>query len=617
MSHNDNVSTASDSKTISPHVPSRRCLSHSGDDNRHASSLEAALETWARRHGADRLVARALALTQRAVAEGHSCLPLDRIPTAWMSEDKQAKLPTALADSNLVGSPAATRPLILDDNRLYLQRYHDYETRLGHRLRALIAATPHSVDPDRLRPGNGLFEPDPVHPRATHWQAVAAFVALRHQLTIISGGPGTGKTYTIVRLLRVLVEQAEDAGRTAPVIALTAPTGKAAARMLDSVRHGLAGMREDPSLDAAHLAEHIPPRAQTLHRLLGIGGRTTRARFNSTNPLPYDVVIVDEASMVDLPLMAKLADAIGPNARLILLGDRYQLASVESGAVLADICALAGVNQFSRSQQQAAGELLAEPIDPGSHPLADHVVTLQTSRRFNADSHIGQLATAVNEGNADAAAALLSAGHDDLSWQDNTHPAAIERLMDSLTEAYTTLCRITHPQDALARLGQLRVLTALRQGPTGSQTLNAGIIHRLARRFGFSPADPWYHGRPVMITRNDYRAGLYNGDVGVALYHEQQSIRVWFAGEHGPRAFMPSTLPAHDTVYAMTIHKSQGSEFDRVMMILPDYAAPILGRELLYTGLTRARDALTLVARETVLRETIHSRTARASGLVV
>ena len=283
-------------------------------DEASLSDLDIALANWARRHGADRLVARAFALASWAVAQGHTCLDLHHIPTALMSAANQAELLPALAASTLVGqagNPGQTRPLILDQSRLYLQRYHAYETRLAARLRELMAAAPEPVDVDALAPGNGLFTADPADPRATNWQAVAAFVALRHRFTVISGGPGTGKTYPIVRLLRVLIEAALSRGdETPPLIALAAPTGKAAARMLESVRRGLADMAADGTFDDTLIARHIPQTARTLHRLLGLTGASTRARFNADNPLPYDVVIVDEASMVDLPMMAKLAEAI-------------------------------------------------------------------------------------------------------------------------------------------------------------------------------------------------------------------------------------------------------------------------------------------------------------------
>ncbi|MDA3919969.1 MAG: exodeoxyribonuclease V subunit alpha, partial [Salinisphaera sp.] len=443
------------------------------------SDLDNALAHWARRHGADRLVARAFALASWAVAQGHTCLALEQIPTGLMSATNQTDLAAALAASDLVGGPDEIKPLILDNGRLYLQRYHAYETKLAERLRELMAAEPNPVALDRIKPGNGLFAVDADNPNVTNWQAIAAFAALRHQFTVISGGPGTGKTYTIVRLLRVLIESAIQKKENPPLVALAAPTGKAAARMVESVRRGLDDMAADPTFDNAIL-EHVPQSARTLHRLLGLGGATTRPRFNADNPLPYDVVIVDEASMVDLPMMAKLADAIRNDARLILLGDRYQLASVESGSVLAEICNNAGVNRFTADQQAAAGDLIAQRMDATTHALADHVVTLQTSRRFNADSTIGRLAAAVNAGDVATAQDLLTGGHADLQYHDASDAAAISRLMDRLADDYAALHDATDPTLALAQLGKQCVLTAVRKGTAGSETINAGITERLA-----------------------------------------------------------------------------------------------------------------------------------------
>lgn len=579
------------------------------------SDLDLALAHWATRHGADRLVARAFALASWAVAQGHTCLALDAIPTGLMSAAHQAGLPAALEASDLVGGPDEIRPLILENSRLYLQRYHAYETRLAQRLRELMAAGPKTVHVDTLKPDNGLFAPDADNPNTTNWQAVAAFAALRHRFTVISGGPGTGKTYTIVRLLRMLVDAALAAHETPPLIALAAPTGKAAARMAESVGRGLDDMDADPDFDHTTVEAHIPQTARTLHRLLGLTGATTRPRFNADNPLPYDAVIVDEASMVDLPMMAKLAVAIREGARLILLGDRYQLASVESGSVLAEICANAGVNRFTAEQQAAAGGLLAGTTEPADHTLADHVVTLQTSRRFNAGSTIGRLATAVNAGDIDTADELLTAGHDDLVCHDRSDAIAIGQLMDRLADDYANLCEATDPTHALAQLGRQCVLTAVRQGPAGSETINTGITERLARRFGFNPRDVWYHGRPIMVSRNNYRIGLYNGDVGIALSNQDGQLRVWFEGDNGLRTLLPSALPAHDTVYAMTIHKSQGSEFDTVTLVLPDYDVPVLTRELFYTGLTRAREKFIVYTERHAFRQTIDRRVTRLSGL--
>ncbi len=615
--------TPHDEDTRATNRAVEREASHAGQtpaaEEASLSDLDIALANWARRHGADRLVARAFALASWAVAQGHTCLDLRHIPTALMSAANQAELLPALAASTLVGqagNSGQTRPLILDQNRLYLQRYHAYETRLAARLRELMAAAPEPVDVDALAPGNGLFAADPANPRATNWQAVAAFVALRHRFTVISGGPGTGKTYTIVRLLRVLIEAALSRGdETPPLIALAAPTGKAAARMLESVRRGLADMAADGTFDDTLIARHIPQTARTLHRLLGLTGASTHARFNADNPLSYDVVIVDEASMVDLPMMAKLAEAIRRDARLILLGDRYQLASVESGAVLAELCGAAGINRFSAAQQAAAHELLTETPAPASHPLADHVVTLQTSRRFNADSTIGQLAAAVNAGDIDATDALLNAGHADLVYHEHADERGLAPLMDTVAEDYARFQTITDPAIAIAELDRQIILTAVREGPAGSQTLNVGITDRLARHFDFAPTQTWYHGRPVMVRRNDYRTGLYNGDIGIALADDDGVIRVWFEGNNGRRAFLPSALPTHDTVYAMTIHKSQGSEFDAVTLVLPAPEVPVLSRELVYTGLTRARQHLSIHAARQSMRQAVAQGVTRTSQL--
>lgn len=602
----DSIPTAVDNRTADN-------LASDADTALALSDLDLALADWARRHGADALVARAFALASRAVTQGHSCLALDAIPAALMATANQRQLSARLAASTLVGDATEKRPLVLDGQYLYLQRYHAYETRLAARLRELLSAPPTAVDIDQLRPGAGLFSANPQHPDATNWQAVAAFTALRHRFTVISGGPGTGKTYTIVRLLRVLIETALTAHQPPPHIALAAPTGKAAARMVDSIRNGLAAMATEPTFDPA-IEQHVPQTAHTLHRLLGLGRHSTKPRFNADNPLPANVVIIDEASMVDLPMMAKLADAIRSDTRLILLGDRYQLASVESGAVLADICAHAGVNQFSSQQQAAAKSLLAAPATPSAHPLADHVVTLQTSRRFNATSAIGRFAAAVNAGDVDTVHQLFATDHADLSHAE-VDAATIRRLLARLAEHYTALIDSVDPAEALDSLSRHCILTAVRNGATGSNAINTGLVQQLAQRHQFDPNQAWYHGRPVMVTRNDYRVGLFNGDIGIALRNDIGDMRIWFHGDDEPRSFLPSALPAHDTAYAMTIHKSQGSEFGTVSLVLPDYDVPVLTRELIYTGATRAHGKLAIYARQSILDQAIQRRVSRHSQL--
>lgn len=591
----------------------RRRLQQSVDEGR-AAPLELALADWALRHGANEAVAIALSSCARAVADGHICLDLTQELPAIAGEKpfiSREKLNQALTESNLAGTPeGVSRPLVADGNRLYLQRYLDYEKRLATRLLERLRQPPCKVDRTTLEPGGGLFESSQRGEGETHWQAVAAFVALRHRLTVISGGPGTGKTYTVVRLMRLLVEAALDGVGPAPIIHLAAPTGKAAARMQDSTRTGLEEM--DPP-DAVRRS--IPLEAQTLHRLIGIHPRSTRPRHDRDNPLNTDAVIVDEASMVDLPMMARLVDAMPDRARLILLGDRYQLASVESGSVLAELCNAAGVNTFSQAQKQTAGALLDPALPTGDSPLADHVVTLQTSHRFDEDSAIGQLAAAVNDGDSEKTRRVAQNGAPAVAWSDHTSEEDLAALVHTAATDFEALARASDPEEALASLQSHCLLCALRRGPTGSVEMNRRITLVLARRRGFDSERHWFHGRPIMVTRNDYHAGLYNGDTGICLFDKNIGPRVWFDTEGGPTPFLPTALPNHETAFALTVHKSQGSEYEKVTLVLPPQDSSVLTRELLYTGITRARQHLQLFANENVLHTAVHRRIKRFSGL--
>lgn len=591
-------------------------LRAAADDGR-LRALDAALAEWCLRHGGSPPVALAMALASRALADGHSCLALDGEGPALPGEAPLCdadELRRALADSPLVAEPGGTAPLMLDGGRLYLHRYWEYETRLAERLRERIARAPEAVDTAPLAPGGALFDDDWVAAGETHWQAVAAAAALRHRFTVISGGPGTGKTYTVLRLIKLLVDAAGEADP--PDIRLAAPTGKAAARMMASIREGLTELP-----DGERLRAHLPDEAATIHRLLRLGRGGVRPRRDRDNPLVADAVIVDEASMIDLPLMAKLADAVPDHARLILLGDRYQLASVESGSVLTELCDAAGVNAFSAEQCAALAPLLGddgggadEGEEPAAAPLADHVVTLQTSHRFHPESPIGRLAAAVNAGDPDGALAAAADGGGEIDSRLGA-AADLDALADEMAEAYRPLIEASEPGEALAALDAVRLLTATRVGPSGSETLNRRIHQRIAERHDFDPERRWYHGRPVIVLHNDYRAGLFNGDTGVCLRGEDGHLRVWFSGAEGPRPLLPTALPEHETVYAMTVHKSQGSEFSAVRLLLPEADMAVLTRELVYTGITRARERLSLIGPEGSFRAAVGRTTRRDSGL--
>lgn len=576
--------------------------------------LELATAAWFQRHGASDPVALAAALTVRAVADGHSCLTLPEDGPAIPGEAPLCTAETlvqALRASPLVGAPGDSAPLILDYDRLYQHRYWRYEHRLAERLRALLARPPEPIDVDRLAPAAGLFDYGWVSAGEPNWQAVAAAVALRHRFTVVSGGPGTGKTYTVLRLIRLLLEAAHAAGEALPVIRLAAPTGKAAARMMESIRAGLADID-----DSGILAGQLPDKASTLHRLLGLHWGTVLPRYDRDQPLAADVVIVDEASMIDLPMMAKLADAVPEHGRLILLGDRYQLASVESGSVLAELCAAAGMNAFSTPQRDALGPLLgaAGTATGADAPLGDHVVTLQTSHRFRPESPIGRLAAAVNAGDAEAAIAVGRDADDTVHLVLDDAPD-LEAIAATLADAYEPLFDAESPAAALDALDRVRLLTTTRVGPAGSVAMNQRIFDHLARRRGLAPQQPWYHGRPVIVRHNDYRVGLFNGDTGVCLAGDDGHLRVWFRSEAGLQVLLPGAVPAHETAYAMTVHKSQGSEFEAAWLLLPEQDTPVLSRELVYTGITRARHRVAVLGPETLLRLALERTVQRNSGL--
>ena len=431
---------------------------------------------------------------------------------------------------------------------------------------------------------------------------------------MISGGPGTGKTSTVVRLLALL---AAAGGDIPPVVELAAPTGKAAARLEEAVRAGRA-------LLPATLRGAIPERAATLHRLLRLTPHSTRAGFDRDRPLAADVVIVDEASMVDLALMTKLVRALRPDARLVLLGDKDQLASVEAGAVLADVCGEAP--GFSPAMAAQVAGLIGAEVPAGGaggSPLRDTIVLLRESRRFAAGSGIAELAAAVNRGDGAATLTVLAATHPDVGWRPVADArAAREALATAAVEgfaAYLERVRARAPAaDVFAAFAAFRILCPHRIGRDGVEGVNRLVEDALATCGLIHPGGPWYVGRPVMVTRNDHALRLYNGDVGIVLPDPEDGSRasVAFPAADDPeRRISPARLPQHETVYAMTVHKSQGSEFDRVLLLLPPEPSRVLTRELLYTAVTRARSRVEVWGTESVVQAGVAARVERSSGL--
>ena len=675
------------------------------------------MELLARGNGADavtcRYVRRAALEVSLATSEGHVCVPLDNLLDVQASGElfpgdapalsvwRDALFASGLcapADLSraLTGDAQADAfPLLLDDrDRLYLARYYGYEARLAaalgrklSRTEAMSHAGVTAEDRQRLRRyfGDGVLS-SPDGQREPNWQMAAAALALERSLVVLSGGPGTGKTTTVVGLLACLLER--DANLR---VALAAPTGKAAQRMQEA----LTARQDLPETVRAAL----PEAALTLHRLLGVLPESAeqvgrRFRHHAGNPLPYDLIVVDEASMIDLSMATQLLEAVPDGARLILLGDKDQLAAVEAGAVFGELSAQRAFSPDMRAQLLSA---LGWPADdlPRSGPLAlgngatlndgnsatarvraangleDTVVWLERTYRFGAHSAIGRLATAIKTGkvidarkefavadsesgndrndrndrglrSTDAASPETTTGDRVLLSEDGgiqLSPSSLNALadgygdyLDALAQAVATIEQLGDPaaattadiamvaQPVFSAFGRFRVLCATRGGRRGVEFLGAQLTALLARRAGVAlgaGGGAWFAGRPVLVTQNEYALNLFNGDIGIALpLGPSGTLRVAFATpDGGYRLYSPASLPAHETAFAMTIHKSQGSEFERVAIVLPEQASRVLSRELIYTGVTRARRQAWLYAPWQVIASAVARPTQRDGGL--
>jgi exodeoxyribonuclease V alpha subunit len=550
-------------------------------------------------------------LVSRKLSEGHICLDLSTV------EQEKESLPAAyrtsaranpdLSGEQLVGAPGDWKPFIRDGERLYLQRYFIYETMILEGIRRLEEAE------IPLRAGRleailshrelirGLFGDEESSPDV-NWQMAAIVLGALNNLTLVTGGPGTGKTTTLSRLLEVLYTLSPEM-----TVALAAPTGKAAMRMAESLQGALKG-RGDAF--AGKIASLKP---MTLHRLLRVVPGTPRFRHDAANPLPEEVIVVDEASMVDAALLAKLLDAVGSHSRLILLGDRHQLASVEAGSILGDLCGdPRRVNVTDARTARALAPLIPVPAAAVTHPLAGHIVELKKSYRFGASSAIGRLSRYILAGDA---AAVLS--EETKEMVDTKYaPENLERFMEGY-EAYTREPDIAR---AYRLFNQQRVLCAVWEGAQGVYHLN-GVVEDYLKRQGLvrPQQGAFYEHRPVMITRNYYEAGLFNGDTGILRKDAEGNLKAWFPDPEIPgqmRGVSPQYLSDAETVYAMTIHKSQGSEFDRVLVVLPARdKSTFLSRELLYTAVTRAKKEVLLQGTAEIIREATARSVRRVSGI--
>jgi exodeoxyribonuclease V alpha subunit len=556
----------------------------------------------------DHAVLLALALAVRAPRLGHVLVdlatirgtvavdteePVDLAELDWPEPGDWA---ARVAACTLVTDPP--HPLRLEGTRLYLDRYWREECNVASRLRALAAAAPGSGEEAELVAGAQRMYPDPRDEQAR----AAVHAALRRRLTIIAGGPGTGKTTAVASVLALLAEQAQRLDAPLPLIALAAPTGKAAARLGEAVHDQADRLEVTPETRAVLLATG----ARTLHRLLGSRpGSRGRFRHNHLNRLPHDVVIVDETSRVSLTLMARLLEALGDDARLILIGDPDQLSSIEAGAVLGDI----------------AGPATTDGIRAAA-AIADSVIVLDRVHRFG--EGVAAVADAVRRGDADGTVAALGASGGEVTWivedgdaiRTDAVLAPVRGVATAAGRAVIAAARDGDATAALAALGEFRLLCAHRRGPHGVSTWMSTVEHWLAAEINIAGGPVRdYPGRPLLITANDYDLNLFNGDTGVVVAVADGRVLAAFEQRGDVATVRPNQIGAVETVYAMTVHKSQGSQFETAAVVLPPPSSRILTRELLYTAVTRARRHLIVVGTEEAVRAAVARPAARASGL--
>lgn len=560
-------------------------------------------------------------LVSKKLSEGHICLVLDEIekeldelPTVYKFS---AKALNNLASDSLVStSNEVKKPFVLHDGKLYLQRYFNYETVILNKIDAFIKAEKETIAlkfselESLVGVIKDLFKSEP---QIINWQLAAAVNSYINQFSIITGGPGTGKTTTVAKILVLLFNQKPDLK-----VGLAAPTGKAAARMAESLKNSAKFLNED----LRSKFNHIQP--ATIHRLLGYIPHSPYFKHNQDNLLTHDVLIIDEASMIDAALFAKLLMAVGTKTKLILLGDKDQLASVEAGSLFGDLCkAQNQLNTFSQTRLNLINSFISEPssqipqenIADTQHPLFEHIVELQYSHRFNSEEGIGKFSKAIISNEVVVLNSFIKNKFPDervkvdTDFQDATFFEFAKNYQQYILE--------TDIKEALQKLNIARVLCAVKEGEQGVYQTNKKIEYYLNQKGLISNDKEFYENRPIIVTSNNYHLGLFNGDIGIIRYDENQVLKAYFEDSEGNlKSVLPGLLTQVETVFAMTIHKSQGSEFEQVLILLPKAEEiNLLTRELLYTGVTRAKNKVIVQGTESVILQTALVQVKRASGI--
>lgn len=571
-----------------------------------------------------------LYMLSQKMSEGHICIPVDALEADILPESYQEAVidKSKLEESELVATNKEYRPFVLHQDNLYLQRYFNYETQLLNRMYALIMASTKVIDErmeslksitpfvQQLFSGNIATGPD--------WQLTAAIVAVLHDFTIITGGPGTGKTTTVAKILAILFSLHPNLK-----VALAAPTGKAAARMAESLKQAEIDI---PDRIKEKFSKLQPA---TIHRLLGWKEDSPYFNHNVDNPLPFDLVIIDESSMIDVAMFAKLLQAIGKGSRIILLGDKDQLASVEAGSLFGDMCKVSErLNVFDSKWHQFINRFIVNPaqqlteqdrVEPLRQLLFQHIVELRYSHRFKDEKAIGKISKAIIQNDVVVLNTFLEKQNNGEVQLDFNYSHTI---FEQFIKGYELICETAGSATAasiikaLNHLNALRILCAVREGEQGVTRLNNRVEAYLAKRGLIQLDHEFYEHRPIMVTKNNYALGLYNGDIGILRKDENGVMRAWFLekeanGTTRLKSVLPGFISKMETVFAMTIHKSQGSEFESALVVLPELGRQnLLTRELLYTAITRAKQRVVIQSSKEVLLATAAAFVERGSGII-